>query len=83
MAVILEIIDVVVCRKIHGCGCVADNPSPQKSTMQQIEVEVEGKDEESNGSSCRGTSSKLFAGDDGVEDGGVGRAASLSPATTV
>ena len=27
MAVVLEIIDLVVCRKIHGCGCVADDPA--------------------------------------------------------
>jgi hypothetical protein len=31
MAVVLEIIDLVVCRKIHGCGCVADDPAPRKS----------------------------------------------------
>ena len=31
MAVVLEIIDLVVRRKIHGCGCVADDPVPRKS----------------------------------------------------
>ncbi len=31
MAVVLEIIDLVVCWKIHGCGCVADDPTPRKS----------------------------------------------------
>jgi len=31
MAVVLEIIDLVVCRKIHGCGCVADDPAPLES----------------------------------------------------
>jgi hypothetical protein len=47
----------------------------QLSTMQQQQIEVEvleGEDEESNDSICRGTSSKLVAGvdGDGVEDGG-------------
>ena len=41
MAVVLEIIDLVVCRKIHGCGCVADNPAPQKSP-QNMEVGICG-----------------------------------------
>ena len=27
MAVAREIIDLLVCRKIHGCGCVADDPA--------------------------------------------------------
>jgi hypothetical protein len=31
MAVVLEIIDLLVCRKIHGCGCFADDPAPRKS----------------------------------------------------
>ena len=31
MAVVLEIIDLVACWKIHGCGCVADDPEPRKS----------------------------------------------------
>ena len=31
MAVVLEIIDLLVCQKIHGCGCVADDPAPRKS----------------------------------------------------
>jgi len=31
MAVILEIIDLLVCRKIHGCGCFADDPAPRES----------------------------------------------------
>ena len=31
MAFVREIIDLVVCWKIHGCGCVADNPAPQRS----------------------------------------------------
>ena len=31
MAVVLEIIDLLVCPKIHGCGCVADDTAPQKS----------------------------------------------------
>jgi hypothetical protein len=26
MAVVLEISDLLVCRKIHGCGCFADDP---------------------------------------------------------
>jgi len=36
MAVVLEIIDLVVCQKIHGCGCVADNPAPQKRDRHTI-----------------------------------------------
>jgi hypothetical protein len=35
MAVVLEIIDLVVCRKIHGCGCVADDPAPRKSGKEE------------------------------------------------
>ena len=31
MAVVLEIIDLLVCRKIHGCGCFADDPAPRES----------------------------------------------------
>jgi hypothetical protein len=31
MAVVLEIFELVMCRKIHGCGCVADDPAPRKS----------------------------------------------------
>ena len=31
MADVLEIRDLVVCQKIHGCGFVADNPAPLKS----------------------------------------------------
>ena len=31
MADVLEIIDLVVCQKIHGCGCVADNPLASES----------------------------------------------------
>jgi hypothetical protein len=31
MAVVLEIIDLAVCRKIHGCGCFADDPAPRES----------------------------------------------------
>jgi hypothetical protein len=34
MAVVLEIIDLLVCRKIHGCGCVADDPLASKSINQ-------------------------------------------------
>ncbi len=32
MAVVLEIIDLVVCQKIHGCGCVADDPLASESS---------------------------------------------------
>jgi hypothetical protein len=32
MAVVHEIIDLLVCQKIHGCGCVADDPAPGKVT---------------------------------------------------
>jgi len=32
MAVVLEIIDLLVCWKIHGCGCFADDPAPREST---------------------------------------------------
>jgi len=35
MAVVNEIIDLLVCRKIHGCGCVADDPVPRKSVEYQ------------------------------------------------
>jgi hypothetical protein len=38
MAVILQIIDLVVCQKIHGCGCVADDPAPQKMVCGQIDT---------------------------------------------
>jgi len=40
MAVVLEIIDLLVCRKIHGCGCVADDPVPRKS-VESIFCNVE------------------------------------------
>ena len=33
MAVVLEIIDLLVCRKIHGCGCFADDPAPRESIL--------------------------------------------------
>jgi hypothetical protein len=32
MDVILEVIDLLVCWKIHGCGCVADDPEPPKTS---------------------------------------------------
>ena len=35
MAVILKKNDLVVCRKIHGCGCV-DDPVPRKSRLVHI-----------------------------------------------
>jgi len=31
MAVVLAIIDLLVCRRIHGCGCFAVDPAPRKS----------------------------------------------------
>ncbi len=34
MAVVLEIIDLLVCRKIHGCGCFADDPAPRESKQE-------------------------------------------------
>jgi hypothetical protein len=40
MAVVLEIIDLVVCRKIHACGCVADNPAPRKSANGKETMKV-------------------------------------------
>jgi hypothetical protein len=36
MAVVLEIIDLVVCWKIHGCGCVADDPLASKSIWGKL-----------------------------------------------
>jgi hypothetical protein len=36
MAVVLEIIDLVVCWKIHGCGCVADNLLASKSAISDF-----------------------------------------------
>ena len=36
MAVICEIIDSVVCWKIHGCGCVADHSPRGKSGLRWI-----------------------------------------------
>jgi len=36
MAVVLEIIDLLVCRKIHGCGCFADNPAPRESVLHKV-----------------------------------------------
>ena len=39
MAVVLEIIDSVVCQKIHGCGCVADDPlALENPSMINMEV---------------------------------------------
>jgi hypothetical protein len=38
MAVVLEIIDLLVCRKIHGCGCFADDPAPRESKFPEITV---------------------------------------------
>jgi hypothetical protein len=38
MAVVLEIIDLVVCRKIHGCGCVADDPPPDPGTVGKLKT---------------------------------------------
>ena len=35
MAVVREIIDFLVCRKIHGCGYVAYHPAPRKSNMSK------------------------------------------------
>jgi hypothetical protein len=40
MAVVLEIIDLVVCWKIHGCGCVADDPLALKSRAYTDKVSV-------------------------------------------
>jgi len=34
IAVVLEIIDLLVCRKIHGCGCFADDPAPRESKLK-------------------------------------------------
>ncbi len=34
MAVVCEIINLVVCWKIHGCGCVADD-SPREKSMNR------------------------------------------------
>jgi hypothetical protein len=42
MAVVLEIIDLLECRKIHGCGCVADNPAPRKSTTAPFHCAWDG-----------------------------------------
>jgi hypothetical protein len=33
MAVVHEIINLVECQKIHGCGCIADNPPHGKSAL--------------------------------------------------
>ncbi len=38
MAIVHEIIDLVVCRKIHGCGCVADNPPHGKVDKTSVTV---------------------------------------------
>jgi hypothetical protein len=38
MAVVHEIITLVVCQKIHGGGCVADNPPHGKSKKQPYTV---------------------------------------------
>jgi hypothetical protein len=37
MAVVHEIINLVVCQKIHGCGCVADNPPHGESGHSRLE----------------------------------------------
>ena len=36
MAVIFEIIDLVVCREIHGCGCYIRSRAPEKYTQVTI-----------------------------------------------
>ncbi len=41
MAVVCEIIDLLVCRKNHGCGCVADDPVPRKRhTLEVNEINL-------------------------------------------
>jgi hypothetical protein len=40
MAVVLETIDLLVCQKIHGCGCVADDTTPRKSVNLQIKPSI-------------------------------------------
>ena len=36
MAIVLEIIDLLVCWKIHGWGCVADDLTPRKSWQHKV-----------------------------------------------
>ena len=31
-----------MCRKIHGCGCFADDPAPRESVAGEEEVLIEG-----------------------------------------
>jgi hypothetical protein len=42
MAVVREIIDLLVCRKIHGCGCFADDPALSLKKKQKLKEKMRG-----------------------------------------